>query len=148
MMSTNDKPAAAPLPTMRRSLRQLGSDVVTLCELQGELLQVDVREWMRACTVPIALILVTALLGLASFPVLLVGLAYGLREWTEWPLWGCFLSASGAGLGAAVLCGLVAVRLLRRDARILSRSSAELRRNVRWLKEVLSSPASAARHQP
>lgn len=128
---------------MRRNLGQLGSDVMTLAELQVELLQVDMREWLRACTIPLILLASGVLLGLASFPVLLLSLAYGLGHVTEWSLAVRLLVASGAGLLVAGACALVAVQLLRRDVKILSRSSAELRRNVRWLKEVMTQSKSA-----
>jgi hypothetical protein len=128
---------------MRRNLGQLGNDVVTLAELQVELLQVDMREWLRACTIPVILLAAGALLGLASFPVLLLSLAYALGQVTEWSMAVRLLVASGAGLLVAGICAVVAIQLLRRDVKILSRSTAELRRNVRWLKEVLSPTKSA-----
>lgn len=142
-MSHNSQPEQLPPRAMRRNLGQLSSDVMTLAELQVELLQVDMREWLRACTMPLILLAAGVLLGLASFPVLLLGLAYGLGQITEWSLWVRLLVASGAGLLAAGICAVVAVQLLRRDVKILSRSTAELRRNVRWLKEVLTPSKSA-----
>lgn len=144
MIGSNSAPEALPPHAMRRNLRQLGSDVMTLLELQAELLQVDMREWLKACFAPIALLLVAALLGLASFPVLLLSLAYALEHFTTLSMATCLLASAAAGLITAGGCFAVAIRLLRRDAQILSRSSGELRRNVRWLKEVLTSPSSSA----
>jgi hypothetical protein len=123
---------------MRRNLGQLGNDVMTLAELQVELLQVDMREWLRACTVPLLLLAAGLLLGLASFPVLLLSMAYGLGHVTDWPMWARLLAAGGAGLVLAGVLAVAAIQLLRRDVKILSRSSAELRRNVRWLRELLT----------
>jgi hypothetical protein len=142
-MSHDKKPEQLPPRAMRRNLGQLGNDVVTLAELQVELLQVDMRDWLRACTMPMILLAAGVLLGLASFPVLLLSLAYALGQVTEWSLAVRLLAASGAGLIVAGIFAVVAVHLLRRDAKILSRSTAELRRNVRWLKEVLTQSKSA-----
>lgn len=143
MIGADSQPDSLPPRAMRRNLGQLGSDVMTLAELQVELLQVDMREWLRACTGPIILLLSAMLLGLASFPILLLSLAYGLGYVTDWSLAARLLAAGGVGLVTAGACALIAVQLLRRDVKILSRSTAELRRNVRWLKEVLTRSKSA-----
>ena len=45
--------APAPARSMGRSVRQLSSDVITLMELQAELLQVDVREWIQSFIRPL-----------------------------------------------------------------------------------------------
>jgi hypothetical protein len=137
-MSHHAQPEQLPPRAMRRNLGQLGNDVMTLAELQVELLQVDMREWLRACTVPLLLLAAGLLLGLASFPVLLLSMAYGLGHVTDWPMWARLLAAGGAGLVLAGVLAVTAIQLLRRDVKILSRSSAELRRNVRWLRELLT----------
>lgn len=143
-MSRHSQPEQLPPRAMRRNLSQLGSDVMTLAELQVELLQVDMRDWLRACTIPLLLLAAGVLLGLASFPILLLSLAYGLGYMTEWSLAARLLVAGGAGLIVAGAMAVIAVQLLRRDVKILSRSSAELRRNVRWLKELLTQSKPAA----
>ena len=133
-----------PPPSVSHGLSQLGSDVMTLMELQAELLKVDLREWFRSCVGALLLLAVALTVSLASLPVLMFSLAYTLNDVADISMPLALLIAGGAGLLIAVISTLVALRLMKRDASILSRSAAELRRNVRWLKAVLQSPTFAA----
>ncbi len=133
----------APARSMSSSVRQLGSDVITLMELQAELLQVDVREWVQSFIRPLVALVVAAIILLATAPVALVSLGYLLAATTELPLWGAMMTAAGVGLGLAALSAGVGVWLLKRDRRMLHRFSAELRKNVQWLKETLRSAPAA-----
>jgi hypothetical protein len=128
---------------MGRSVRQLTSDVITLMELQAELLQLDVREWVQSFIRPLIAIVVAAIVLLATTPVALISLGYLLAAKTELPLWGAMTTAAGVGLALAASSAGIGVLLLKRDRRMLHRFSAELRKNVRWLKETLrSSPVA------
>lgn len=138
--TANDSPA--PARSMSRSVRQLGSDVITLMELQTELLQVDVREWVQSFIRPLVALIAAAIILLATAPVALVSLGYLLAATTELPLWGAMMTAAGVGLGLAAISAGFGVWLLKRDRRMLHRFSTELRKNIHWLKETLrSSPA-------
>lgn len=144
-MSDSNRPASpqAPARSMGRSVRQLGSDVITLMELQAELFQVDVREWVQSFIRPLIALVAAAIILLATAPVALISLGYLLAATTELPLWGAMMTAAGIGLGVAALSASIGVWLLKRDRRILHRFSTELRKNVQWLKETLrSSPAA------
>ena len=125
-------------------MRHLASDVVTLIELQVELLKVDLKEWARGMIWPGILAVFAVVSALAAMPVFLFGLAYLLHDRTDLTLWGALLIASGVGLVLSVALILLAVLLLKRDVKILGRSANELSRNVRWLKEVLTSATPAA----
>ncbi|MBA4105285.1 MAG: hypothetical protein C0485_05970 [Pirellula sp.] len=140
---TSANNASAPARSMGRSVRQLSSDVITLMELQAELLQLDVREWVQSFIRPLAALVAAAIILLATAPVALVSLGYLLAAKTELPLWGAMMTAAGVGLGFAAISAGTGVWLLKRDRRILHRFSTELRKNVHWLKETLrSSPAA------
>lgn len=146
MSSANRTPAnnaPAPARSMGRSVRQLSSDVITLMELQAELLQLDVREWVQSFIRPLVALVAAAIILLATAPVALVSLGYLLAAKTELPLWGAMMSAAGIGLSLAAISAGTGVWLLKHDRRILHRFSTELRKNVHWLKETLrSSPAT------
>lgn len=129
--------AAAPAASMSRSFRQLGSDVLTLMELQAELLQLDVREWVHSFIRPLAALLAAGIILLATAPVALLSFGYLLEAKTDLPLWGAMMTAAGTGLALASLSAGVGVWMLKRDRRILDRFSTELRKNVHWLKETL-----------
>jgi uncharacterized membrane protein YqjE len=135
----------APARAMGRSVRQLGSDVVTLMELQAELFQVDAREWARSFIRPIAAIVVAAIVLLATAPVALISLGYLLAATTELPLWGAMMTAAGIGLGLGAASAGIGIWLIKRDRPALHRFRTELKKNVRWLKETLrNSPAGVA----
>ena len=146
MMIPTETPPSSTLPprSVSHSLSQLGSDVMTLLELQAELLQLDLREWFRSWFGAILLLVVTVTVALASLPVLMFSLAYALNETADLSMPLALLISGGAGLLVAVACALVAFWLMKREGSIMSRSAAELRRNVRWLKAVLQSPVFAA----
>lgn len=142
--SPNSQSPAAPAQAMSRSVRQLGGDVLSLMELQAELLQVDVREWVQSFIRPLAALVIAAIVGLGSIPPILIGLGFLLEAKTDLPLWGAMLTAAGAGLALAVAAAAIGVWLLKRDRAMLHRFSTELRKNVRWLREMLNhSPSSS-----
>ena len=133
----------APAHSMGRSVRQLGGDVLTLMELQAELLQVDVREWVQSFIRPLVALLVAAIILLATIPVALISLGFLLATTTKLPLWGAMMTAAGVAIGLAAISAVIGVWLLKKDRRMLHRFSTELRKNVHWLKETLrSSPAA------
>ncbi len=140
---------SSPTGVLRRSLNQLAKDVITLCELQAELLQVDLREWLRRCVGPAAALVVAAvILALASMPVALMGLAYCLVEFAGLPVAASLLIAAAAGLTLAGICGLAAWRILKRERGTFTRFKVELTRNVQWLKQVLSRSAPSPGVKP
>jgi uncharacterized membrane protein YqjE len=122
------------------SVSRLGSDVLTLLELQTELLQVDLKEWMAGFVKSMIAIAVGLVLALASLPVLIAAFGYFLNDVTSLSLWVSLLIA---GLCGIVIAGVVAglgLWLLKRKQGMLPRFRTELRHNVRWLKQVLSRP--------
>jgi hypothetical protein len=136
--------AVRPERVLRHSVSQLGSDVLTLMELQAELLQVDLKEWTSGMVKALMAMVAGVVVLLASLPVLLIGLGYVLEATTTLPLWACMLIAAGCGIVLAGICAGLGFWLMKRDQGALNRFKTELGRNVRWLKEVLSHPSRAA----
>jgi len=137
--------AAPPGRVLRRSMGHLGSDVLTLMELQAELLQVDLRDWAKSFVKPIVAMVLALLVLVASLPVLLLSLGYFLEDATNLSLGASMLIAAGAGLATAAICVGLGVWWLKQDKPMLSRFITELRKNVRWLKHVLTSPPKVIR---
>lgn len=149
MTSTSNGHKSSPTHVLRRSLNQLAKDVITLCELQAELLQVDLREWLRRCLTPtLVLAGVAALLALASLPIALLGLAYCLVQYAGLTIAASLLITAAAGLAVAAACGFSAYRIAKREQGTFTRFNVELARNVRWLKQVLSRPTSSPESEP
>jgi hypothetical protein len=143
----NDAQRGAPSPTgeIRHGVRHLARDIVTLAELQANLLQVETRNWLKKVAIPaLALAIAAAIAALASLPILLLSLAYWLVDAWAWPLPLALLAAGGVGLLGAVLCGVVAAQRLRRGNDAFARFRLELARNVRWLKQILGRPTAVA----
>lgn len=127
------------------SVRQLGSDVLTLAELQADLLQADLREWGRAFVRGVAALVAALVFALASVPVLLLSLGYYLAAATELSLSTSMLIAAAVSVAIAAIFGTVGAMLLKREQPMLHRFRSELRHNVRWLKEMLTQPLTATR---
>ena len=134
----NSVPPAASARAMSRSVRQLSGDVLSLMELQAELLQIDVRDWVQSFICPLVALAMAAIVALGTIPIALISLGFYLEASAELPLWAAMLAAAGAGLGLAIIVAGLGIWLLKRDRQILHRFSTELRKNVRWLREMLS----------
>jgi hypothetical protein len=145
MNDVRDFPNASPSGEIRHGVRQLARDVVTLVELQAELLEVDVRDWLRKSVVPMLIFgAAAAVMGLASIPVLLLAFANWLAAATELSTAAAMLIAAASGLAVAAVCGAIAWARMKKGGRTFTRFRIELARNIRWLKHVLSRPASTA----
>lgn len=114
------------------------NDVLTLTELQAQLLVADVRECSRRALVPSLALLVGLTLGLACIPVALLTVALGLVQFLETSHFTAFLIVAVAGaIGSALLC-IFGWRQIRQRAAVLQRSRDELVRNLRWIKRVVA----------
>ncbi len=118
---------------------KLAQDVLTLAELQVQLLVTEVREFFQSAVVSSLLMLCGALLGMACAPIALVSGAFFVVEIFEVSLAVGFLTVAliGASL-SAMLCALAAYRFRRKSFTFLQRSRAELECNLNWFKNVLS----------
>jgi hypothetical protein len=131
-----------PGRVMRRSISQLGSDVITLAELQAELLKVDVRDWAKSFVKAVAAMVAALVLLLASAPILLISLGYFINQSSDLSMAASMLIAAGVGVLLAAVAGGLGVWLLKREHGMLDRFSGELKQNISWLKQVLSNPTA------
>ncbi|HMP05611.1 MAG TPA: hypothetical protein PJ982_04620, partial [Lacipirellulaceae bacterium] len=70
-----------PADGIRRSMRQLGHDVLALTELQYELLQVELREFAGKVVAPALILAAGAMaLGVGATPIALLALGYVLAD--------------------------------------------------------------------
>jgi hypothetical protein len=137
----------SPAGEIRHGVSQVLRDMVTLGELQTELLQVDLRNFLTAHVVPTLIFsAAAAIAALASLPILLASLAYYLVEVANLTVASAFLAAAGVGLVIAAICGSIAWQRFKSQSNAFARSRIELARNVRWLKQVLGRPAETADH--
>jgi hypothetical protein len=82
---------------LARDVGSFANDVLTLTELQSQLLVADVRECSRRALVPSLLLLGGLALGLACFPIALVTAALGLVQFLDISHFTAFLIVVVAG---------------------------------------------------
>jgi hypothetical protein len=140
---------ASPSGVVRDRLGHFAKDVAALAELQAELLQVELRDWLRKCLVPVVVLAAVATtLALASLPLVLLSLAYCLHEFAGLSLALSTLIAAVTGFGVAGICAFAAWRVTSRQRGAFTRFKIELARNIQWMKHVLTRPRSAADDEP
>jgi len=133
----NGKPPSAAAG-VRDGVGDLLHDVVSLGELQAELLAVDARESVQKAVMPLVLLGIGIAAGLAAFPVLLIALAEGLVLGLSWkpPLAYVVSGLVGAALGGGLV--YAAWRQAADVIAVFKRSQDELAENVRWIKYALT----------
>jgi len=123
---------------VRDGVGDLLHDVVSLSELQVQLLAVDARESVDKAKAPIGLLVGGIALALGAVPVLLLSLAEALTLWLGWER---ALSYLVSGLAGAVIAGILLYLAWQQMGAVLAvfdRSRVELAENVRWIKYALT----------
>lgn len=127
----------APPRTVARNTAELFSDVLTLAELQGKLLLVDVESGIWKI-VPLAIsLLAGVVLAGSCLPIALATVALALVEYVKFtPAQGFALALLGGALVSLALMGAAAWQI-RAGIRLFERSQAEWKHNLRWVKNML-----------
>jgi len=112
-------------------------DVLTLAELQVQLLAIDVRECRARLTVPVLLLLGGFAIALACFPIGLAAFALCLIEFFNTTYATGFLTAFMVGAILGALMSIIGWRRVGKRMAVLQRSQHELARNLRWIKKVI-----------
>lgn len=138
MNESTDKQPPIAEPDITGHLGNLGADLLTLGELQLELLSVDARDAAKGSYVPT----VFACLGLGfvmgACPLALLGLSWWLTDVTSLTLATSSLLVALAGLLIAGVFLYLAWKGFRLSMGMLGRSRTEFRSNLRWIKQLLS----------
>ena len=129
--------ASSPSQAVAHNTSELLADAVTLAELQGKLLAIDVEDGLRKLLTPLVLLVAGAVLALSCLPIVLVTMALGLVAGWDLAPWLAFLIA--AAIGALLATALLATGLLlvRYRFTFLARSRLEWQQNVTWFKSVV-----------
>lgn len=123
---------------VRDGVGDLLHDVVSLGELQVQLLAVDARESVEKAKPPIGLLVGGIALALGTVPVLLLSLGEALTLWLDWER---ALSYLVSGLVGAAIAGVLLYLAWQQAGAVLAvfdRSRVELAENVRWIKYALT----------
>lgn len=133
----------SPAVGMGRNLADLSHDLLTLVELQCQLLFVDIAEGKSKSILPLILIVSGCLLALAALPVLLLAFGWMLVNLGELSQHAAFFIVSLSAIalaGGAVWGGF---KLLSRAMAVLGRSRQEMRENLEWIKFALKQHGTA-----
>lgn len=120
-----------------RGVADFTNDVLTLADLQAQLLAADVQECRQRVPVPALLLLCGLAVSLACFPVGLTALALCLVQTYRTSYATGFLAAFIVGAVLGALLSVLGYLQVRKNLAVLRRSQQELIRNLRWIRKVL-----------
>ena len=138
----------SPPKGVAKGMGELAHDIVSLAELQLELLRVDCREGLRQIMIPVALLLFAGVVATGTVPIALILVAEFLTQATSLSRAAAFSIAAISGFLVALAMGAVGWSYLRRVVRVFERSREELTRNMTWIKHALKRPAPIKSQQP
>ncbi|MEZ6066534.1 MAG: phage holin family protein [Planctomycetaceae bacterium] len=131
---TNRKPQS-----LTGGVRDFVSDLISLLELQWQLLQVDLREGKSRLIRAAILLGISPVVALATLPVLFLGAAEAVSTAYGWSLAYTHLGLAGGVILTASLIGWIGLRVLTTSMATLTRSRNEFSENLAWLKSMLTS---------
>ena len=120
-----------------RGVGDFAHDVLTLAELQAQLLAADAQECRQRVLIPALLLFGGLAVSLACFPVGLAALALYLVQSYKMSYATGFLIASIVGAVLGSLLSVFGCFQVRKSLAVLQRSQHELIRNLRWIRKVL-----------
>jgi len=123
---------------VRNGVGELLHDVVSLAELQTQLLAVDARECVQKAQLPLVLVVAGATLALGAIPVLLLSLGEALVLWLSWERAAAYFVAGLIGVIGGAVTIYVGWRQSAAILAVFDRSRAELAENIRWIKYALT----------
>ena len=137
-MSSQNGKTQFPPQSVAHDVGEFAHDVVTLAELQTELLKVDLEDCVKRMILPIVLFSLALVVVLGSIPIALTafacllvaaGLSYGVA----------FLLTALLGVFCAVGLGFLGWKGVSSMSKSFDRSRSEFSRNLRWVKRMLTS---------
>jgi len=140
-------PIDAPATAVVNNLAEFGHDFATLAELQTKLAVIDLKETAGHAALPAGALAAALVLLLGSVPVLLIGVAELIVDYTTITLGWALLLTAGVALGLAIVIGALGASRIGASFASLQRSREELTRNVAWIKTVLAYSGRSAPSQ-
>ena len=136
-MNLRNGSTPAPPNGVAQGMGDLTHDIVSLAELQFELLRNDCREGTKAMVVPVVLLLVAGIVALGTVPTVLLLTAEILIQVAGLSRASALSIAALSGFLVAVALGVVGWSRLRGVGRVFQRSREEWIRNLNWIKLAL-----------
>lgn len=127
------------------NVAEFGENLLTLAELQARLASIELKQNVRAVKFGGTVLITGAVLGLATLPVALLGIAELLTTGLSIHRGLAQVIVAGAGFLIAGICVAVAVLRLRGSDLGFPLSGEELTRNINWVRTVLLHSGRSAR---
>jgi Putative Actinobacterial Holin-X, holin superfamily III len=146
----NRRNGSTPSPPngVAKDMGELTHDIVSLAELQFELFRIDCREGLKQMLIPVALLLLAAIVAVGTVPIALILIAELLTQAAGLSRAAAFSIAAMSGFIVALVMGVVAWSYLRGVVLVFERSREELTRNMTWIKRALRRSAPIESQQP
>jgi len=148
IMNRRNGSSSSPPNRVAKGMGELTHDIVSLAELQFELFRIDCREGFKRILVPVAVLLVAAVVAVGTVPIALILVAEFLAQAAGLSRAAAFSIAALSGFIVAVAIGVVGWSCLRGVVRVFERSREELTRNMAWIKHALKRSAPIESQQP
>jgi len=136
-MNLRNGSTPAPPNGVAQGMGDLTHDIVSLAELQYELVRNDYRAGMKGLLTPVVLLLGAGIVALGTVPVALLLMAEILIQVAGLSRASALSIAALSGFLAAVALGVVGWSQLRGVGRVFQRSREEWIRNLNWIKLAL-----------
>ena len=114
-----------------------GENLLNLAEMQARMAAIELRQNVDAVKTAGGVLATAALLALASFPVVLAGVAELLVSEFAWRRGNAFLTVGLSTIGIAAFVAVSAAVWLKRQKFGFPLSLEELSRNLNWVRTVL-----------
>ena len=147
-MNRRNGSTQSPPKGVAKGMGELTHDIVSLAELQFELLRIDCREGIRRILLPVALLLFAGIVAVGTVPIALILVAEFLVQTADLSRAAAFSIAAMSGFIVAVAIGVVGWSYLRGVVRVFQRSREELARNMTWIKHALKQPKPVKSQHP
>jgi hypothetical protein len=147
-MNLNNGSTPAPPNGVAQGMGDLTHDIVSLAELQFELVRNDYRAGVKGLLVPVVLLLGAGIVALGTVPVALLLMAEILIQVAGLSRTSALSIAAASGFTAAVVLGVAGWSQLRGVGRVFQRSREEWIRNLNWIKLALKRSPPIESQQP
>jgi len=119
------------------SIAELGENLLSLSELQARLAAAEMKQNLEAAKANAPVLLVGVVIGLASVPLVLAGIAELLVSEMGMKRGYAFLGVAVVSLAIAGICVVIGNNALRRSLAGFPLSSEELTRNLNWVRTIM-----------
>jgi hypothetical protein len=137
-VSGNGRSEETPPRAVARSAGELVHDLVTLAELQARLAMVEARDGINRLILAVILLAAGLLVAVGSIPIALAALALLLDATTTLTQVQAFGVALLVGVVIAAVLSGIGYGILRSRTNMFARTQFEWQRNLRWIKDALT----------